>query len=468
MIQTLGLAQSPQKTEIEPPLQSASKVAGGNLNAAEAERVGSPRKTLRIHTMAFAQEPRESEITPPPQAVGNIAEGFESPADLERVTPPGRNSVIQTLEFANNHEGTEVEPPSQAPISFSEAIENAAERERVTTPAESSMTQTLGLAPNPHKKEIEPPTQAVSEVASGIENATDLVRVAPPAVNSMIQTLDHSQDHKETEIAALPHAVSRVAEGIENATELERIPVEEVDAEPLSRIVYYTDPGGLAADRFRFLRMRIRERSNATKLKSILVTSPLSLDGKSTVSLNLATALAEQGQNAVLLLEADLYHPTLAQRLGLKAGSGLAECLASGVAPLSVIRRVAPLGWYLLPAGSRLANPGELLHGDELPNIIRALSPHFRWIVIDSPPVVPIADTLALARHADASLLVVRAGRTPSEAVEAAIESLGAKHVMGVVLNGVEGLNRLYSKYNRYYGSSADPKIAREPSGAAE
>jgi capsular exopolysaccharide synthesis family protein len=269
----------------------------------------------------------------------------------------------------------------------------------------------------------------------------------------MIQSLFRGQHRQATEIKTPPPAVPALAERIESPTGLERIPLEEINVDPASRIVFYTDPRGLAADRFRFLRLRIRERSDATKLKSILVTSALPQDGKSTVSLNLATALAKREEDAVLLLEADLYHPTLAQRLGLKAGPGLAECLASGLAPLSVIRRIAPLGWYFLPAGSQLANPSQLLHGDEFAKIMRALSPHFKWIVIDSPPVGPIADAVAFARHADASLLVVRAGRTPSDAVEAALKSLGTNHVIGIVLNGVEGLERLYSKYNSYYGS---------------
>ena len=273
----------------------------------------------------------------------------------------------------------------------------------------------------------------------------------------MIQRLGIAQKTQETGIEPSPQIVGKTGEVIANAADLERIPSVEVQLEPLSRIVYHTDPRGIAADRFRFLRMRMREISNASKLKTILVTSALSLDGKSTVSLNLATALSEQGQTDVLLLEADLYHPTLVERLGLTAGPGLAQCIASGLDPFSVIRRLSPLGWYFLPAGNQVEDPNELLHGDEFATILRTVSPCFKWVVIDSPPIVPIADSLALARHADASLLVVRAGRTPSEAVTAAFNSLGPKHVLGVVLNGVEGLERLYSKYNKYYGSAASP-----------
>jgi capsular exopolysaccharide synthesis family protein len=247
---------------------------------------------------------------------------------------------------------------------------------------------------------------------------------------------------------------STVAEKSQEPVGLEHISPEEIAVEPLSRIVFHTDPSGLGADRFRYLRLRIRESSNSGKLKSILVTSPLPQDGKSTIALNLATALAERGENPVLLLEADLYQPVLATRLGIPARPGLAECFTSGLDPVSALRRVEPLGLYLLLGGKSLGNPGDFLHGDTFANVMKALTPHFKWIVIDSPPVAPLADTLALARHADASLLVVRAGQTPIEAVDAAIEALGAKHLLGVVLNGVEGLARRYAKYSRYYRPS--------------
>jgi len=466
MIQTLGVGRNPQQTETAPLLQAVSE-ANGAEDATELVRVTPFAENSMIQTLSLAPNSQETEIEPPPQAV-NEPEDSENAPDVEGVIPAQEDTVIQALRVAPNPQEAEVEPPSQTVSMVGESIRNGAEPERVTPPAEIWTIETLDIVRSPQRTETGPPPLAVRQVDEGSEDATELESAPPTAINSMVHAFDPSQNHKEEQAAPHPHAVSTVAIGSENATELDRIPVEEVDVAPLSRIAFYTDPGGLAADRFRFLRMRIRERSNAAKLQSLLITSPLSLDGKSTVSLNLATALAERGQNAVLLLEADLYHPTLARRLGLKAGPGLAECLASGVAPLSVVRRVAPLGWYLLPAGSPPENPSDLLHGDEFAKIMQALSAHFKWIVIDSPPVVPIADALALARHADASLLVVRAGRTPSEAVEKALESLGVKHVMGVVLNGVEGLDRLYSKYNKYYGSSAAPTTNRGPSDVAD
>jgi Mrp family chromosome partitioning ATPase len=138
--------------------------------------------------------------------------------------------------------------------------------------------------------------------------------------------------------------------------------------------------------------------------------------------------------------------------LGVSERCGLAECLEDGLRPLSVIRRLEPLGWYLLPAGKARGNPTELLQGAGLAEIKQELSQHFEWILIDSPPVIPLADVLALKQRSDASLLVIRAGRTPTESVERSLALLGRKHVLGIVINGVEQLDRAYSKYYPSYG----------------
>jgi Mrp family chromosome partitioning ATPase len=118
---------------------------------------------------------------------------------------------------------------------------------------------------------------------------------------------------------------------------------------------------------------------------------------------------------------------------------------------------VEPLGWYLLPAGEARGNPTDLLQTPALARVMEMLVPRFDWILIDSPPVIPLTDALLLRQQASGSLLVVRAGRTPEEAVEDAISLLGKQHLLGVVLNGIEGLDRQYSKYG-YYDKSAAQK----------
>jgi capsular exopolysaccharide synthesis family protein len=199
--------------------------------------------------------------------------------------------------------------------------------------------------------------------------------------------------------------------------------------------------------------MHLRELWKTSALRSLLVTSPLPQDGKSTIALNLATVLAETGKRPVVLVEADFRHPSLSRQLSVKAWPGLAECLEDRLPPMVALRRLEPLGWYLLPAGRPHGNPTDLLQNDALSEIVKELSTCFDWVLIDSPPIIPLADAVALRRHANASLLVARAGCTPSDDIEKAIALLGGEHVVGIILNGAEGLDRLYSKYSKYYGN---------------
>jgi capsular exopolysaccharide synthesis family protein len=183
-----------------------------------------------------------------------------------------------------------------------------------------------------------------------------------------------------------------------------------------------------------------------------VITSPLPGDGKSTIAMSLATILSEQGQRPVLLIEADLHKPALAKSLGLRPRPGLAECLEDGADPLSQLRRVEPLGWYSLQAGYPRGNPTELMQSDALKTVLEKLSPYFDWILIDTPPVLPVTDALSLSKQVDATLLIARADRTPREAIEQAVTAIGRKHVLGILLNATEGLGRRYSQYYGHYG----------------
>lgn len=239
-----------------------------------------------------------------------------------------------------------------------------------------------------------------------------------------------------------------------NATEkadgLKSVPTARVHLHPDSRIVVY-ESSGPGAERFRLLRMYLQELQAGGKLKTLLLTSPLPKDGKSTIALNLSTALARQGKRSVLLVEADLRQPVLLHRLGLKPWPGLADCLRCGSDPQSAIRRTEPLGFYLLPAGQPVSNAAELLQSERFSQFMQNLSACFDWVLIDSAPVTPVPDTLALKGQADACLLVVRAGYTPREAVEETIQHFAPGYVIGVILNAAERVERLYSRYSQYY-----------------
>lgn len=232
-------------------------------------------------------------------------------------------------------------------------------------------------------------------------------------------------------------------------------PVEEAKLRPETRLAYQTEPRSLAADRFRLLRMKLKAHWTAGKLKKLLITGALAHDGKSTVLLNLATALAERGKHTVLVVDADLHHASVTETLRLKPWAGLTDCLVDdGAPPLSAIRRIEPLGWFLLPAGEPCKNPTELLQTRAFGHILDQLTPCFDWILIGSPPVLSLTDSISLQQHADAALLVVRAGQTPREAVEQTIELLGKTNILGIVLNGVETRDH---PYYHYHGSTLGP-----------
>jgi capsular exopolysaccharide synthesis family protein len=316
------------------------------------------------------------------------------------------------------------------------------------------------------------------------DNSSSAAAGTVPHCTQVVSELDHTLSMllprhasypEKTQNGSEPHQILSVllpengnhVDNIEKGSEFLQIQTEEVHVQPQSRIVFHTDPSSPGADRFRLLRMRLRGLWKAKKIRTLLITSPLPGDGKSTIALNLATALAEGGKRTVLLIEADLHRSPLAQQLGLKTGPGLAECLEGGLNPLSAVRRLEPLGWYLLTAGQPHSNPTELLQGDAPSVVMQKLSPHFDWILIDSPPVAPLTDALSLGRHTSASLLVSRAGRTPSDGLERAIALLGREHVLGIVLNGIEELDQLYSGYYGYSGNgSGRPHHKTERAGS--
>ncbi len=242
-----------------------------------------------------------------------------------------------------------------------------------------------------------------------------------------------------------------------------QITTETVEVRPETRLVAFTDPRGPTADRLRFLRLRLNPVWNADKLKRLLITSPLPHDGKSTIALNLAVTLTEEGKRTVLLVEGDLHRSTISKELGLAGRLGVAECLESDSDPCSLVRRIEPIGCYFLPAGNPRSNPSELLQRGALSTMMESLSRHFDWILIDSPPVAPLTDALSWKERADATLLVVRAGRTPTHATEEALNLVGRKHVLAIILNGVEGLDQTYKKYYKAYNDRASSPSPESP-----
>lgn len=227
----------------------------------------------------------------------------------------------------------------------------------------------------------------------------------------------------------------------------------EVEVPLSSRLVYFTDPNSLAAEKFRFLGVRLRQLRQNRPLKKVLVTSTIAEEGKSLVAANLAGVLARRKER-VLLIEGDLRRPSLMERFGLSSLGGLAESLQNGQHTTPNIYHLDGPDLWLMPAGEPPSNPLELMQSGRLSQLMTQLAPLFDWVIIDSPPLLPLADTTLWQRFSDGTLLVVREGKTQKNALQRGIEILKKGDLLGVVLNGSSNSNH-QDYYQRYSRSAA-------------
>lgn len=201
-----------------------------------------------------------------------------------------------------------------------------------------------------------------------------------------------------------------------------------------------TRPRSAAAEAYRALRTSIVLANAGLPLRSLVVTSPLIGEGKTSVSYNLAVAFAQAGER-VLLIDADLHHPRLHDYFGSSQTPGVGDVLSGTKTLESAIRAHPSIGnLSLLPAGNLPALPGELLASSKFDVMFQGLKQSYSMIIMDTPPMLLVADALLLAGKADASLAVLRSDMTNRTAVERMTETLernGCRSI-GLVLNGVD------------------------------
>jgi capsular exopolysaccharide synthesis family protein len=243
---------------------------------------------------------------------------------------------------------------------------------------------------------------------------------------------------------------------------------------PESRAIAITDPASIAAEKFRMLAVRLRSLRQKRELKRILITSALPDEGKSVVALNLACTLARYKQMRVLLVEGDMHRPKIRTNLDLPTVKGLSEWLRSDIPLSESIYRVTPsgFGFWFLPAGEPVTNAVELMQSGRLAALLDDLTESFDWIIIDSTPILPVADTSVWARLSQGILMVVREGKTEKRQLEKALELIDKSALIGVVLN--DSTNTEHKSYYTYYSrgnpinrrSTDSPKIDRPASAA--
>jgi len=223
-----------------------------------------------------------------------------------------------------------------------------------------------------------------------------------------------------------------------------------ISPSPDSRLVCLTDQASLGSEKFRFLGVRLRQLQQVRPLQKVLITSTIPEEGKSVVSANLAVTLAQRRPQKVLLLEGDLRRPSLSTGFGLGKLPGLSELLQGDCNPAAAIYYLEGAGLWFLPAGSPEESNLELMQADRLAELMNQLTGWFDWIVIDSPPVVPLADTSVWMRLADGVLLVAREGTTQKRQLQRGLQVLERAKLLGVVLNSFT--NTDHDDYYQRYG----------------
>lgn len=272
-----------------------------------------------------------------------------------------------------------------------------------------------------------------------------MVPFEPPASTATAPTFNVADPVREPVAVAItpPPAPAVIAPaaavtGLGGAPLKESITGYSANLNPL--LVAALAPKSPAAEQYRSLRTRLAQAEGSGGLRTILITSPQKGEGKSVTAANLALTMAQELQRRVVLVEADLRKPSLQHLFGLAPGPGLSDYLSGAVELADAMRFMPDHNLTLLTAGATPVNPAELLGSTAMRRLLDHLRTRFDRVILDTPPVLPLADVAILAPVVDGSLMVVRAGVTPKPAIENALRAFDSSRLLGVVLNesGVE------------------------------
>jgi Mrp family chromosome partitioning ATPase len=216
-------------------------------------------------------------------------------------------------------------------------------------------------------------------------------------------------------------------------------PAYEVDLRPKRldpRLVAFNDfdPRDIAP--YNRLVISLISAAASRKLKRLLIASAQNGDGRTTVTLNLAAALARARQR-VLVVESDFLRPSALRLLGIDSATGLAEAVEKGLAPSKAMVWLQPIGFNLLPTCAQVENSAELLASPFFDVMMRTLSPEFDFILFDSAPLLAAADARLLEHHTDATLIVIREGGASTSQMAKAVALINEERLLGAVLNRV-------------------------------
>ena len=229
---------------------------------------------------------------------------------------------------------------------------------------------------------------------------------------------------------------------------------------PKIELIALREPQSIQAESFRSIRTTLLVSSPPGRIKTLLFTSPLAKEGKSSTISNLGVTLAEASKR-VVIIDSDLRKPKQARIFGTNnsSGPGLSGYLSSHIEPADVIKPTNVPNLYLVPSGHLPTNPIEILTSEKMDNLIAFLKKSFDFVLFDSPPILAVSDALAMGPMADTIILVVRGGHTPIQALKQAKQKLDIHKLkcLGIIINGVDLLEQ-DGYYARQYYHYSNPE----------
>lgn len=232
---------------------------------------------------------------------------------------------------------------------------------------------------------------------------------------------------------------------------------EADEKEPVTiELIPHHQPRSTVAEAYRAFRAALL-LSRAGGIKSVVITSSLPGEGKSSTASNLAVVLGQIGKRT-LLIDADLHKPRQHKVFDVSNRAGLVSVLAQDVDPKSVIQKTEIPNVFLMPAGPITPNPSGLLSSTAMSDFLDTMKKQFDYVIIDTPPLGPVADAIVIGHLTDGVVLTAQAGRTPRELVRRMRDKLSLANVriLGALINHLEEDPVTYEQYYRYYGEEGD------------
>ena len=223
-------------------------------------------------------------------------------------------------------------------------------------------------------------------------------------------------------------------------------------------LIAHNDLKNPATEAYRVIRTSIQFAQAGKELKTLAVTSCTPNEGKSMTVANLAVVLTQAGKS-VLLLDCDMRNPTVHKNFGLSNKLGLSSCISMGTPLSAAVQATKVDNLYAVTSGVIPPNPSELLGSERMKNILQRAKEEYDYVLIDTPPVLPVTDALVLSRLVDGLILVIHSGEIKVEMAREVKNQLvhAGANILGVVLNKVRSEHHGYGYgYYYYYGHDGE------------